>query len=111
MTFMQVHPMKQEWDDQTVVKLGVAHDVSNKLTVRGGLNLAKNPVPDAYLNPLFPAIVENHVTGGFTYAVNKAGKVSTSLAYVPEVKQTNSNTGLTSIHSQTNLQLMYSYEF
>ena len=103
--------MKQEWDDQTVVKLGVAHDVSNKLTVRGGLNLAKNPVPDAYLNPLFPAIVENHVTGGFTYAVNKAGKISTSLAYAPEVKQTNSNTGLTSIHSQTNLQLMYSYEF
>ena len=45
------------------------------------------------------------------YAVNKAGKVSTSLAYAPEVKQTNSNTGLTSIHSQTNLQLMYSYEF
>lgn len=103
--------MKQEWDDQTVVKLGVAHDVSNKLTLRGGVNLAKNPVPDAYLNPLFPAIVENHVTGGFTYAPNKAGKVSASLAYAPEVEQTNSNTGLTSSHSQTNLQLMYSYEF
>ncbi|SEA60604.1 long-chain fatty acid transport protein [Thiothrix caldifontis] len=103
--------MKQNWDDQTVVKLGVAHDVDENLTVRGGVNLANNPVPDAYLNPLFPAIVENHVTGGLTYGVGKMSKVSASLAYAPEVEQTNTNTNVAASHSQTNVQVMYSFDF
>lgn len=103
--------MKQEWDNQVVVKLGVAHDVNDKLTVRGGVNLAKNPVPDDYLNPLFPAIIKNHVTGGFSYAVSKKSKVSASLAYAPKVEQTNKYTGISTSHSQTNWQVMYSHDF
>ncbi|HPE62177.1 MAG TPA: outer membrane protein transport protein [Thiolinea sp.] len=103
--------LKQQWKDQNVIKLGVAHKVNDRLTVRAGANLARNPVPDAYLNPLFPAIVENHFTTGFTYGLSKQSDLSASLAIAPEVEQTNSNTGIQSTHSQTNFQLMYSQRF
>ncbi|MEZ5449957.1 MAG: hypothetical protein R3E89_13625 [Thiolinea sp.] len=75
------------------------------------MNIADNPVPDAYLNPLFPATIENHVTAGFTYGMHKNGAISGSLAFAPEVTQTNSNTGIETSHSQTNLQIMYSLMF
>ncbi|MEZ5535131.1 MAG: outer membrane protein transport protein [Thiolinea sp.] len=103
--------LRQHWDDQNVVKLGVAHQVNDRLTLRGGLNLASNPVPDEYLNPLFPATIENHITAGFTYGVHKNGAITGSLAVAPEVKQTNSNTGIETTHSQTNFQLMYTHNF
>ncbi len=103
--------MKQNWDDQTVLKLGAAYAVNDQLTVRGGLNLANNPVPDKYLNPLFPAIIENHVTMGATYKFNEAHSIAGSLAIAPEVKQTNSQTQAKSTHAQTNIQLMYSFRY
>ena len=103
--------MKQNWKDQNVVKLGVEHTISTKTKVRAGLNLASNPVPDEYLNPLFPAIIENHVTAGFTHRLNTKSAVSGAVSHAPEVEQTNSNTGMTSSHSQTNLQFMYSRTF
>ncbi len=103
--------MKQNWDDQTVLKLGAAYAVNDQLTVRGGLNLANNPVPDEYLNPLFPAIIENHVTMGATYKFNEAHSIAGSLAIAPEVKQTNSQTQVKSTHAQTNIQVMYSFRY
>ena len=103
--------MKQGWEDQTVVKLGVEHAISSRTKIRGGVNLASNPVPDEYLNPLFPAIIENHYTVGFSHQLNRSSEISASVVYAPEVTQTNSNTGMESSHSQTNLQLMYSRMF
>ena len=54
--------MPQNWNDQTVVSVGAAYRVNEVLTVRGGLNLASNPIPKEMTNPLFPAIVEDHMT-------------------------------------------------
>lgn len=103
--------MKQDWKDQNVTKLGVAHDVNENLAVRAGVNLANNPVPAAYLNPLFPATVKNHATTGFTYRTGKVGKVSASYVHAPKVEQTNPNTGVTASHAQNNFQVMYSIDF
>ncbi len=103
--------MKQDWDDQTVIKLGAAFTVNDQLTVRGGLNFANNPVPDKYLNALFPAIIENHVTMGATYKFNDAHSIAGSLVFAPEVDQTNNQTQVASSHSQTNIQVMYSYRY
>ncbi len=103
--------MKQNWDDQTVLSLGAAYQATPDLVLRVGANLAKNPVPDAYMNPLFPAIIENHYTAGFSYSFSPASTVSASLAIAPEVTQTNSNTQVKTSHSQTNLQFMYTYRF
>lgn len=101
----------QNWDNQDVFMFGGSYRVSDALTVRAGLNLSKNPVPDAYMNPLFPAIVKNHATVGFGYALSKASSVDFSFTYAPESSATNPNMGVTTTHSQTNWQLMYTQRF
>jgi long-chain fatty acid transport protein len=101
----------QDWDDPTVVSLGGAYRATDKVTVRAGANLSSNPIPDEFVHPLFPAIVENHYTAGVGYAFSDASELNFSLAYAPEVEVTNSNTGVDISHSQTNWQLMYSHKF
>ncbi|MDX9766711.1 MAG: outer membrane protein transport protein [Ectothiorhodospiraceae bacterium] len=101
----------QDWSDQTVVMLGAAYSPDKHWTIRGGANLSSNPIPDEYMNPLFPAIVENHFSAGVGYAFNKDQALDVSLTYAPEVEATNPNTGVTTTHSQTNFQLMYSHRF
>lgn len=101
----------QYWKDQTVVSLGGAYKVNNSFTVRAGVNLASNPVPDKYVHPLFPAIIKNHYTAGFGYAFSDSSSVNFSLTHAPKVTVTNSNTRTRISHAQTNLQMMYSHRF
>jgi long-chain fatty acid transport protein len=102
--------LPQNWDDQTVWNLGLAYAVNPQLTLRGGLNLADNPIPDAYVNPLFPATVKDHYTFGASYAFSPAHELHGSLTYAPEVSVTN-GMGVTITHKQTNFQLMYTARF
>jgi long-chain fatty acid transport protein len=102
--------MYQNWDDQHVFMIGAAYKFTDEFTGRAGLNLANNPVPNKYENPLFPAIVKNHVMLGGGYAFSKATSVDASFTYAPEVEVTNGQ-GVTTTHSQTNGQIMYSYRF
>lgn len=102
--------MAQNWDDQTVYQIGLSYRVSEPFTLRAGYNYGKNPIPDATLNPLFPAIVESHWTAGFGYAFSPISDINFSLTYAPEVSQTGTSSG-TVTHSQTNWQLMYSHRF
>jgi long-chain fatty acid transport protein len=101
--------MPQEWKDQTVIEIGAGYLVSPDWTLRIGYNYAKNPIPDKYLNPLFPAIEESHVTLGAGYMIDKASAVDFSFTYAPEVKA--GEGGFTVTHSQTNAQIMYSLRF
>ncbi len=106
--------IKQEWKDQTVLNLGLAWKANDKLTLRAGASFADNPVPDQYVNPLFPAIEKNHVMFGFGYKVSQAGTFSASVAHAPKVTVTNSSDPampITISHSQTNLQFGYSHTF
>ncbi len=102
--------MPQHWNDQTVTQLGASWRMSEALVLRGGLNLSTNPVPDNYVNPLFPAIVERHYTAGVGYSLGSAGDVNFAATLAPEVKVQSAD-GVTITHSQTNLQLMYSRRF
>jgi long-chain fatty acid transport protein len=102
--------LPQNWKDQTVFELGVAYLFTPEFTGRIGVNLANNPIPDQYMNYLFPAIEKNHYTLGAGYAFSKASSVDFSFAYAPEVK-VNAGSGVTTTHSQMNEQLMYSYRF
>jgi len=102
--------MPQNWKDQTVFELGAAYLFTPEFTGRIGVNIANNPIPDADMNYLFPAIIENSYTLGAGYAFSKASSIDFSFAYAPEVKQTAGN-GLTTTHSQMNEQIMYSYRF
>ncbi len=102
--------MPQNWKDQTVLNLGMAWKANEQLTLRAGLNLADNPIPDAYVNPLFPATVKNHVTLGLGYKLSEAGEFNASLAVAPSTSVT-SGDGVTISHGQTSAQLMYSHRF
>jgi len=102
--------MPQNWEDQTVLNLGMAWKANDALTLRAGLNLADNPIPDAYVNPLFPATVKNHVTLGLGYQVSKAGDFNMSVTMAPKVTVT-SGAGPDISHAQTNWQFMYSHRF
>ncbi|MDD4881922.1 MAG: outer membrane protein transport protein, partial [Gallionellaceae bacterium] len=109
--------MPQNWDDQDVFLIGVAYKATPALTLRVGANVSSNPIPDSYLNYLFPAIVEDHYTVGFGYAFNPSSSVDFSLQYAPKVTAT--NPGMPSMmipavavdHGQTSWQLMYSQKF
>jgi long-chain fatty acid transport protein len=102
--------MPQNWKDQTVVSLGGAWKANNQLTLRAGLNIADNPIPDSYVNALFPATIKSHYTFGAGYEFSKTSAVNFSYTMAPEVSTTDAN-GVTTKHSQSNWQLMYSHRF
>ncbi len=105
---------QQDWDDQVVLALGLSYQINDALTGRIGANLSENPIPNQYVSPLWPAIVENHYTAGIGYALSKTSNIDFAVSYAPEVKVTGTgagNLGLEIKHSQLNWQLMYSHKF
>ena len=106
----------QKWEDQTVFAAGGAYTVYDPLTLRAGINIAKNPVPDTYLNALFPAIIENHMTFGAGYEFSTASQVNLAVTVAFDKEATNPGNGstipaVTSDHSQLNWMIMYSHSF
>lgn len=102
--------MPQNWKDQTVVSLGGAYRVNDALTLRAGFNHADNPIPDAYVNPLFPATVKTHYTLGLGYQLNPSLALQAALSHAPSVR-VNSGSGAAISHSQTNYQLLLAYRY
>ncbi len=100
----------QNWGNQLVFALGGAYDITDQWTLRAGYNYASNPVPDKYLNCLFPATVENHLTAGFGWAWSEASSIDFSAVYGFTATNTSGN-NITVDHSQLNFQFMYSYRF
>lgn len=100
----------QKWSDQTIVQVGVAHVVNQRLTVRFGANHGQDPIPAFYLNCLFPATVETHLTTGLTWRLSETSAIDVS--YVHGFEHTVRNGGGISIsHAQNNGQVLYSYAF
>lgn len=102
--------LPQNWKDQTVFNIGLAWRANTQLTLRAGLNLADNPIPDATVNPLFPATVKNHFTAGLGYQFSPASEFNMSLTLAPKNTVT-SGGGVTISHEQTNMQLMYTHRY
>ncbi len=108
--------LMQKWENQAVFALGAAYKTSDVLTLRAGFNYGKNPVPDKYLNALFPAIVENHLTFGAGYDFNETLTLNVSVVEAFEKTATNPGNGSTipsveSTHSQFNWMVMLSNVF
>lgn len=109
-----VAPFQQDWEDQVVLSLGLAYQFNDAFTGRAGYNYGKNPIPDQFVNYLWPAIVENHYTAGFGYAVGRQSEVNFGLSYAPNVTVTGTgsmNNTMQIDHSQLNWQLMYSTRY
>jgi long-chain fatty acid transport protein len=102
--------LPQNWRDQTVVNLGLAWAASPALTLRAGVNLSDNPIPEALVHPLFPATVERHVTGGIGYRFSPASDLNASLSIAPTSTVVNAM-GVKVTHSQRSAQLMFSHRF
>ncbi len=103
--------MKQEWENQVVIALGTAWQANEAWVVRAGFHHTENPIPNEYINALFPAIVEKHYSVGCGYTLAAGDQVDVSVTYAPEVEATNSQTQTASTHSQTNVQLAYTFRF
>ena len=86
----------QKWENQTVVALGGAFEATERSPCGRGTTYGKNPVPDAYLNALFPAIVENHATFGAGYRITETVSGDFSLVYAFTKDATNPGNGSTS---------------
>ncbi|NTW54720.1 MAG: aromatic hydrocarbon degradation protein [Chlorobaculum sp.] len=100
--------MKQNWKDQTVWSVGMQYMATKKLALRAGASFSTNPIPDQYLNPLFPAITKNHYTCGFGYRLTDKSSVAAALSLVPKVTTTNGD-GVDNAHSQVNWSMNYTH--
>ncbi len=65
--------MPAGWDDQTILALGVAYAVNEKLNLRFGINQADSPIDDndTDSNYILPATTERHIAIGGDYHVSK----------------------------------------
>jgi long-chain fatty acid transport protein len=82
------------WSDMTVFKLGVAHQMDDKTTIRAGWNYGEQPISADQLdfNLLAPAVVEHHLTAGLTRVLDKQSDISLHAMYAPNVKITGTGT-------------------
>lgn len=102
--------MPQNWKDQDVWMLGLSYQANDALTLRAGVNYGKNPVPDALMHPLFPAIIKEHYMIGLGYRFSKASTIDIAYSHAPEVTAANSF-GMSVNHSQNNAQFIFSYRY
>ncbi|MEW6119910.1 MAG: outer membrane protein transport protein [Pseudomonadota bacterium] len=77
------------WDDISIWKLGVEFKYSPKLTLRAGYSHNDNPISGSDLgevlfNILAPAVIEDHVTLGFTYTLASGDEVTMSYMHAFE---------------------------
>ncbi len=83
-------PLQFDWRDQYVFAIGIQYMPANSLTLRGGYNFGRNPVPTETLTPLAPLIVEQHFTAGAEYALTEGVDLGLSIMYAPKNKEISS---------------------
>ncbi len=70
------------WEDMNVWKLGMEYKYSNQWTLRAGYSHTDQPIPssDVTFNSVAPAVIEDHVTLGFTYTLATGNELT--MAYM-----------------------------
>ena len=74
------------WKDQTIYKFGVNYQWDDQWTLRAGYNYGRVPFPKTELlfNSVAPAVVEHHLTLGFTYAPDQHQEVTVTYMHAFE---------------------------
>jgi len=88
-TFEINFPM--DWKDVVLVKVGGEYKVNSALTLRAGFAYGNNPVPSSTIFPVFPAIVESHITLGAGYQVTNSVTINAAYELGLNFKETASN--------------------
>lgn len=80
------------WRNATAYKIGVSYALSQSLTLRAGYATTKQPIPanQTFLNILFPAVVQDHITLGATL---QTGATELTVGYMHALKKTVSGAG------------------
>jgi len=70
----------------TIVKVGVEWELQNAWTLRAGYSQGDQPIPESQLlvNILAPAVMEEHITFGFTRTLSNDKEFSLSFMYAPK---------------------------
>ena len=73
------------WDDITILKIGYQFD-SGDNTFRFGYSHTDQPVPDSetLFNILAPAVIENHITAGWTLRLGANQEINLAAMYAPK---------------------------
>ncbi|OFZ21884.1 MAG: hypothetical protein A2X94_02980 [Bdellovibrionales bacterium GWB1_55_8] len=100
----------QRWNNQNVFALGAMYQLTPAVTLRGGLNLANNPIPDEYVNPIFPAILKNAYHVGAGYAWDASSDFNLAFDYAPGVEATNGSSVKSKLGG-IGSQFTYAYHF
>lgn len=81
------------YGDVGVWKLGAEYAYSEKLTLRAGYSHTNNPITarDVTFNIIAPAVIQDHYTLGFTYALDKASEITMSYMHAQENSVTGSS--------------------
>ncbi|MBI5461437.1 MAG: outer membrane protein transport protein [Gammaproteobacteria bacterium] len=85
------------WEDITIYKLGINHELNSQWTLRGGVNVGGNPIDSDQnlFNILAPGLVEKHLALGFTYAPSQYNEISMTYvhAFYEDQSYTHQGTG------------------
>jgi long-chain fatty acid transport protein len=78
------------WDDMTVYKVGMRWTNNEDWTWRLGYSYGEQPIPNSEMtfNILAPAVMEHHITAGFTLERTKGREFSMAFMYAPNVDMT-----------------------
>lgn len=81
------------WEDMTIYKLGWQWAANPTWTVRAGVSQGDQPIPssEVLFNILAPAVMETHLTAGFTWNMNPTTEINVAGMYAPEKSQSGSN--------------------
>jgi len=74
------------WQDQTVYKLGINYSFNKNLDLKAGINYGETPIPKDQIlfSLLAPAVVEKHLSLGFTYLIKEDMELSASYVHAFE---------------------------
>lgn len=73
------------WESINAYKLGIQHEISPTITVRGGIAINDNPIQDTELifNILAPGVQEQHYTAGLTWQKDPKNALNFGVMYSP----------------------------
>ena len=71
------------WKDINVYKLGASYQVNPQLTVRAGYSHNDQPIPQdqTFLNILAPGVIQDHLSVGATWNIDRAQELSVAYTY------------------------------
>lgn len=82
------------WEDMTVVKLGYEWSTDDTWTWRLGYSFGDQPIPESEVtfNIIAPGVMEDHLTFGFTRALDSNSDFNFAFMYAPSASVSGTNT-------------------